>query len=441
MLFSRKQKIVAPQVQIIRDVSLSPEAFGCDAVLVHVKNGKGALGKNNYMLTTGRHGIEYVSMVELNGRALVHMQSDGCPTCDCILAAGYGLNEDCAELKQISENLNSNYQNITSGVENLFSLLGLLKDGIYMVADIPYYPANGSGKFFWDIDAELTDSRATGVVWGEDYNLLESFPAFLYPSEPDSKYDDKRVRFYAGLYDEGIEPRAVAYHLCNYMSLLLDGHHKACAAAIGKRCVRALTIFEVEGCSVKDKVNLRSWAALQKNNISGIYIGNGLFDAAAFTDEQLDSVVLGMQTKRNGSIDTIDCGQIFGRIWEDEYQAAAFTCPTVDEVAFIGSDICCHADKYLDTNIFEPAGEIISLLSYLARCKDGRVKHIALNAARKSKDIHILTAAFKALDTIKGDEEVDDFFVDYLVNCDIYYSGYNVLYAIANNHWNNSNGV
>jgi hypothetical protein len=44
-------------------------------------------------------------------------------------------------------------------------------------------------------------------------------------------------------------PRALAYHYSGFMNLLLDGHHKACAAASLGKYVRCLTIIPADGCA------------------------------------------------------------------------------------------------------------------------------------------------------------------------------------------------
>ena len=101
----------------------------------------------------------------LNGQPLAWGQVPECPTCEKLLAAGYGAhNADSAVLKAVGQRLNADTADIADAVDVLTPLLSLLEDGLYVVADVPYCPTDGSGRFFWDASAELTGCPAMSMV-------------------------------------------------------------------------------------------------------------------------------------------------------------------------------------------------------------------------------------------------------------------------------------
>ncbi len=116
-----------PKVEIIKSVDVD---WCEEAVLFRVKNGKGTL----------THRISeddmYSSQLLLNDRPLIQAKYPICPTCAGMLATGYGIeNIHSKELTRVRECMNSEYKGIMNAAEQIKPLLGLLKDGYYLLAE------------------------------------------------------------------------------------------------------------------------------------------------------------------------------------------------------------------------------------------------------------------------------------------------------------------
>lgn len=107
-----------------------------------------------------------------------------------------------------------------------------------------YYPTDGDGHFFWDVPEGLVAYKATAEYYDIDsMSVLPSFPCFLYPTQGAEKYDPSRVYHYRKMLQDGERLAPVlAYSLWGYMSVLLDGHHRASACALEGCQVPCLTI-------------------------------------------------------------------------------------------------------------------------------------------------------------------------------------------------------
>ncbi|MGN0695245.1 MAG: hypothetical protein ACI4J5_00610, partial [Oscillospiraceae bacterium] len=121
-------------IDIIGEVDVSDMERYSSAVLISVRNGKGAL--------THRRGPEddknysFNSQLMLNGKPIMQSRYPICGTCKGMLAAGYGTeNIDCPELDEIRRRINDDFVDIKTSAGILKPLLGLLEDGFYLLAD------------------------------------------------------------------------------------------------------------------------------------------------------------------------------------------------------------------------------------------------------------------------------------------------------------------
>ena len=237
------------EVQIIKEIDTADKWWCNSAVLFSVKNGKNSICER---VAPEDEEYEYLSRFELNGEALVQGKFPVCPTCKGMLAAGYGIeNIDCPELVAARECMNSEFISITDSAEKIKPLLGLLADGYYALADTICFPTAGDGRFFYEVPNDLTlyDAACYGYYNGWDYSCYEHFPLFIYPTQSSSLIDNGRVEYYAEMMRSGkAQPRALAYHIYGFINALLDGHHKACAAASAGKAVNCLTIIPCDGC-------------------------------------------------------------------------------------------------------------------------------------------------------------------------------------------------
>ena len=215
-----------------------------DALACSVRNGAYAL-KTERLDDRSHYGDMLLpSVLTLHGVPIVQMKTALCPTCSGLLAAGYGLSTaDAGELSRISEAVNADFVGLAESLEILKPLLGLLPDGIYLLRDTVVYPTDGEGRFFWAVPPEMTHYRAysESIYSHETLTCVSADGRFLYPSQSPGRYSAERVQYYTERLQAGRNaPRAVAYHVLGGMSVLLDGHHKACAAArlhIPLRCL------------------------------------------------------------------------------------------------------------------------------------------------------------------------------------------------------------
>ena len=274
-------------------------------------------------------GRWYLSSLTLRGTPLLSRKDPGCPTCANLLATGWGP-ADCPELETVRETLNGGFTHLENAVPALAPLLGLLEPGLYVIADGEAYPADGGGRFFWDVPDEWTEAPATEQAWlsDDDYEseYPESAPVFLYPTQCRARFDLDREAYYEErLRQDGPPPRAVALRIHQGLNLLLDGHHKAAAAARLGRTVPCLTILPLEYYEMKP----------------GRMSRTAVRDRAGFGPFTVPVAELPAKwlPKRPGQHPQgrLECpvGRLADREWSAEYRAAGARYPTVNEYALL----------------------------------------------------------------------------------------------------------
>lgn len=210
------------------------------AIVFYLKNGKGLLyEKCGYYQNHGLCCLFWgaVPLIKFHGDE--HM----CPTCEQLVCAGYGLDsteESKLLLGQLGEKLNAPYTDIETSFNHLKPLLGLLQTGYYQLSDEALFPTDGNGRFFWAIDNTPSVNPATAPAWDADrYSYSSPKPHYLLPSQVPGRFNMHRVQHY----QQQDSCRAVAYYHCgSYLCTLLDGHHKATAAALQAKPVNTLVI-------------------------------------------------------------------------------------------------------------------------------------------------------------------------------------------------------
>ncbi len=209
--------------------------WGGRCLLFYVNNG---LGK----LQWGRgaeSGRSFASLM-LGDKPLINLGLDReffCPTCTKLVTAGYGLdNIDHNPLASMEDEINKPFKSLQKSLTMIEPLLKLLPSGYYAIADLDLLPTDGNGKFFWSVNNIPQQNDATTGIHG-----TKCYPRYLLPTQVPSRFNPNRAEFYRFKPDY----RAISLYLDHYSFLcaLLDGHHKAVAAAMDGRLLKSLVIL------------------------------------------------------------------------------------------------------------------------------------------------------------------------------------------------------
>ena len=404
-----------------------------EAQLVWV-DGTGALRWEDRGWT--ENGAWHLSSLTLRGTPLLSRKDPGCPTCASLLATGWGpATADCPELEAVRETLNGGFTHLEDAVPALAPLLGLLEPGLYVIADGDAYPADGGGRFFWDVPDEWTEAPATEWVGlsDDDYECeyLDNAPVFLYPTQRLSRFDPDREAYYEErLRKDGPPPRAVALRVQQGLNLLLDGHHKAAAAARLGRAVPCLTILPLEYYEMKPG-RLPRTAVRDKAGFGPFTVPVAELPAKWLPERP---------GQRPRGRPEWPVGRLADREWPAEYRAAGARYPTAKEYALVtAAEIGCPTDEDLRRWLAEPGRYRRELRAALVLLRGGgapRLKETALRCAvLPDRWCSLKEEAFRTLAAMGGDADAERFFIDYFVELDPY-SGHPALTDIANSFWN-----
>lgn len=408
------------KIQMLDNTDISKNSWCGSALIVYVKNGRGTLkhvreNKNEYS--------DFASNLILNGKPIVQARYPFCCTCEGLLAAGCGIeNVKCTELENIRRNFNIDYSDIHTAAESLMPLLSLLEDGYYLIADVPHYPTDGNGKFFYNIHNTLT--RLNGL--SDDYYLsalytaVATFPAFLIPTQSAALISRERVEYYKEkLQHDPDSVRGIAYHEYGFFSALLDGHHKAFAAAELGLPLKCITIVPGYFYRTYPSKDLPSRAGIQFGDIQ-------------IPENSKIKVPLDLSRRENYEEITPFVSTAAGM----NYDISCLKYPTAEELAAESELLDRWTDFELDTDkwIKSRDCEDFELLKYSLVCllkKDPpKARELALKIIHSNAELVPLREAWKVL-TNFHDAETEQLFVDFLVN----ESKDHYAYDIVNSYW------
>ena len=356
----------------------------------------------------------------IKGQPLAFIQTSGCPTCQSLLGAGYGLPKDTPELRQAADAIAAPFSGLEEALERLSPIIGLLPPQYYLLSLVNCCPTDGNGHFFWDIPNEYTSSPATAQTYDpETYTCLPVFPRFLHPTQSTETYDREQAERYRQRIREGKPlPPALAYSAFEYLSILLDGHHRACACALEGVLLPCLILSPARFVGRDDHWQV-VWPDEEKETVPGISIP--LKQMYCCTP----SPALAPPPRP---------GRLFTRRWEPEYRQAAARFPDTVEMGALA----LYQQKTLTMEgvlaLPEPENALIApvLLSYFCRQPEVDAKQLALSFSGKEVPFHLRKMAFHILAGIKQDPEIEDLFVDFLVECE---DPQNPLRIIADHYW------
>ena len=367
----------------------------------------------------------YLAQIRLNDIPLIQINTDYyISTIECLLATGYGIeNANCKEILEIQEKINSDFISLEDSIETITPLLKLLNNGFYMIADVECYPTDGNGNFFWNVPNDLVLNPATAMkcLRDDDFTYIGRQPVYLYPTQTTDAYNSERVDYYIEKLKKmsDNEPRAIVYNCGEFINFIIDGHHKACAAALlGKplKCIlikKAGYFMESEKGKWVDKLYFFSlYEKVTSKNVPKKYLP---FKKNEMKIEKLNEIKL-------------EDGRVNKRKWENKYLDSVENYPSLEKYAnIVNASINFEfkitdelIKKYVNTfdeNSQEMMKKIIYILMYTESLE--KLQKIVIKYAKNSlnhkidKDLKLMI--YNILFQMKNNTEVEQIFIDYIV--------------------------
>lgn len=170
----------------------------------------------------------YDGWLLLDGIPLVHWQQPDCPTCENLLLPCEGSPTEHAIWAERINGLTISDFEVGDGfgwTKCLAPVLGLLPSGIFQISVDNYYPTDGQGNLFWQSPSQ---GWTTAMSYHWSVNGNGDFPAFLIATQSTRCF---RPASFAAARKTFRQHPGLAYYLSGRLSALLDGHHRALAAA------------------------------------------------------------------------------------------------------------------------------------------------------------------------------------------------------------------
>lgn len=226
-------------VQIIAEVH--PQVLFCrNAAVVRITRG---LGK----VQEGCFAGDWRSLT-LDGQPLYvsHIEHSG--SYKDIIRLGYGGGCAVPDAAQV----NAPFTNLKNAVGAISPLLNLLTRGAYLVADMDLMPVQQSGDrldCFWNVPNSSKSYWPCPEfsTWAGPGYAVNRHPLYPVPTQRAADMDPSRVQAYMQQLSTAPAqiPRAIGLYLRGSAVLLLDGHHKALAAAATGEPVKTMVIFRL----------------------------------------------------------------------------------------------------------------------------------------------------------------------------------------------------
>ena len=300
-----------------------------DSRVVYI-NGAGKLREVRKEVKNLKNG--YLSQIRLNNVPLIQMNKEYIPTIESLLATGYGIeNANCKEILEIQGKINSDFISLENSIKTMTPLLKLLDNGFYMIADAECYPTDGNGNFFWNVPNNMVLNPATAekCLIDNDFTYIAGQPAYLYPTQTTDVYNPKRIEYYIEKLkkmNDNNEPRAIVYNFGQFINFIIDGHHKACAAALLGKPLKCILIKKAGYFSSYEK---GKW-------ISKLYFFS-IFEKAILKNipkKYLPFKKNEMEIEKLNEI-KLENGKVNKRKWENKYLDSVKNFPSLEKYANI----------------------------------------------------------------------------------------------------------
>ena len=287
-------------------------------------------------------------------------------------------------------------------------LLGLLPTGYYALADLELFPTDGNDNFFWSVGNKPVINKASCPVY-DDGNWSEDRPKYILPTQPPRLFNRDTAEFYRS----NDSYRAIAYYLDGYLCALLDGHHKAVAAAMEKRNLKTLVVLPTTGIFTsnndkdKDGLIIAGETIYENELLSNLEKVRGHFTDNRMSEREMENYL----SLNDESFGTYNWSQDI--LKTSKYFPSAFTVACMEWAGDL-------SDLRLDKIINNEEMCYNSTLHYIARVlfelKNPRFKEVAFFIGKNESYVSIWNEVYSLIAKIKNDEDVENFFVDFLIN-------------------------
>jgi hypothetical protein len=399
------------EITPVKAIAEKQKEWGGSGIIFYVKNGKGLLS-HKY----GTYEDRGLLTLTYNNTPLIKFHSNEyfCPTCEKLISAGYGLNmSDDYTINEMRRLFNSPFVSIENSFERLKPLLGLLRTGYYALVDVELYPTDGNGKFFWRINNTAISNKASCPIYGGDGLWSEEIPKYILPSQPPTLFNREAAEFYRKNYNY----RAIAYYMGGYLCSLIDGHHKAVASALEHRPLRTLVIIKANAAWHKNKYLKESKGGISFNGVK-LYKNEMITRLSKAIDSIEESIMTEEETEKYLSKVNIDFDKYE---WDRDILDSERYYPdvmTLARIEWAGGITVDRLNQIINHQVLMSDDEALNLVTALSALNHPRFKEIAFHFGRSDEFVSIWTDIFKMLAKIK-DEEVENFFVEYVINSEI----------------------
>ncbi|EJO5348828.1 hypothetical protein NRP93_002964 [Clostridium botulinum] len=401
-LFSKNQIDIIPIKRLEKDKN----CWGGEGIVFYLKNGKGIL-KQKY----GSNDTQGLSCLVYDNIPLSKFHADEyfCPTCEKLISAGYGLDKTNDQtISKLRETLNQPFVSLEESLKNLEPILGLLPTGYYALADLELFPTDGNDNFFWSVGNKPMINKASCPVY-DNGNWSEDIPKYILPTQPPRLFNRGTAEFYRS----NDSYRAIAYYLDDYLCALLDGHHKAVAAAMEKRNLKTLVVLPTTGIFTSNNDKDKGGLIIAGETIYENELLSNLEEVRGdFTDNRMSESEMENYLSLND--------ESFGTYnWAQDILKTSKYFPSVFTVACMewAGDL---SDLRLDRIINNEEMCDNSTLHYIARVlfelKNPRFKEVAFFIGKNESYVSIWNEVYSLISKIKSDEDVENFFVEFLIN-------------------------
>jgi hypothetical protein len=200
------------------------------------------------------------------GETPIWLTNGLCPTCECLLRYG-----NAGDWVGVEDGINQPFKDLRTSFEAVKPLLALLPAGLYVLRVSEHYPLCTLKTFFW---------AGKYITWNNEMGITKDYSRFLIPTQPPKRFNPERAEYYRDKPDiYGITLKGAHDHWCP--TFLLDGHHKAVAAALEGRMLKTVQI----DCAIRNLELSGMIISLSDEEIKQLEVS----DTMPFSDELLNS--------------------------------------------------------------------------------------------------------------------------------------------------------